>query len=170
MLFRVWDKRHLIPLASYKDDRAGLLETSLRRNEESPLQFDPRYLAPLATCIGIAVTVYLFLLQRRKELSYEILWRQQLVEMKGKTRNRIDLRFDGKPARDASFVVVRLINSGHVNIMPSDYQVSLSVDCGTVSDILMAEIAETEPNGLSDDSTARLIIERIEKAKYFCDR
>lgn len=132
---------------------------------ESPLQFDPRYLAPLATCIGIAVTVYLYLLQRRKELSYEILWRQQLVEMKGKTRNRIDLRFDGNPARDASFVVVRLSNTGHVNIMPGDYQVPLSVDCGAASDILMAEIAETEPVGLGDDSTAGPIIERIEKNK-----
>lgn len=129
------------------------------------MQFDPRYLAPLATCMGIAVTVYLYLLQRRKELSYEILWRQQLVEMKGKTRNRIDLRFDGNPARDASFVVVKLVNTGHVNIMPSDYQVRLSVDCGTQSDILMAEIAETEPLGLGDDSTAGPLIERIEKNK-----
>lgn len=129
------------------------------------LEFDPRYLAPMATCIGIAVTVYLYLLQRRKELSYEILWRQQLVEIKGKTRNRIDLRFDGNPARDASFIVVRLSNSGHVNIMPGDYQVRLSLDCGPASDILMAEIAETEPVGLGDDSTAGSIIERIEKNK-----
>jgi hypothetical protein len=129
------------------------------------LEFDPRYLAPMATLIGIAVTVFLYLLQRRKELSYEVLWRQQLVEMKGKTRNRIDLRFDGNPARDASFVVVRLINTGHVNIMPGDYQVRLSVDCGSASDILMAEIVETEPVGLVDDSTAGPIIERIEKNK-----
>ncbi len=129
------------------------------------MQIDPRYLAPLATLIGICVTVFLYQLQRRKELSYEILWRQQLVEVKGKTRHRIDLRFDGNPARDASFVVVRLVNTGHVNIMPSDYQVRLSLDCGSAADILMAEIAETEPFGLGDDSTAGPIIERIEKHK-----
>ncbi len=129
------------------------------------MEFDPRYLAPTATCIGICVTIYLFLLQRRKELSYEILWRQQLVEVKGKTRHRIDLRFDGNPARDASFIVVRLCNTGHVNIMPGDFQVRLSLDCGTESDILMAEVAETEPEGLGDISTAGPIIERIEKHK-----
>lgn len=133
--------------------------------EECVLEIDPRYLAPLATCIGICVTVYLFLLQRRKELSYDILWRQQLVEVKGKTRHRIDLRFDGNPAKDASFVVVRLINSGHVNIMPGDYQVRLSLNCGAGADILMAEVAETEPIGLNDDSTTGPIIERIEKNK-----
>ena len=129
------------------------------------MEFDPRYLAPLATCIGIAVTVYLYLLQRRKQLTYEVLWRQHLVEMKGKTRHRIDLRFDGNPAREASFVVVRLTNTGHVNIMPGDYQVRLSLDCGSAADILMAEVAETEPAGLSDTSTAGPIIEKVEKTK-----
>jgi len=129
------------------------------------LEFDPRYLAPLATCIGICVTVYLFLLQRRKELTYDVLWRQQLVEMKGKTRHRIDLRFDGNPARDASFVVVRLTNTGHVNIMPGDYQVRLSLCCGSAATILMAEVAETEPLGLNEESTTGPIIERVEKDK-----
>lgn len=127
------------------------------------MEIDPRYLAPLATCIGICVTVYLFLLQRRKELTYDILWRQQLVEVKGKTRHRNDLRFDGNPAKDASFVVVRLINSGHVNIMPGDYRVRLSLNCGAAADILMAEVAETERVGLNDDSTTGPVIERIEK-------
>lgn len=129
------------------------------------MEFDPRYLAPLATCLAISVTVYLFLLQRQKELTFQILWRQQLVEMKGKTRNRIDLRFDGKPARDASFIVVRLANSGHVNILPGDYQVRLSLDCGSGSDILMAEVVETEPVGLNDLSTSGPIIEKVEKNK-----
>ncbi len=166
--FRVWDKRHLIGFVSHKQMTGLGIDAKRRRPkpaEESPLEFDPRYLAPLATCIGIAVTVYLYLLQRRKELSYEVLWRQQLVEIKGKTRHRIDLHFDGNPARDASFIVVRLTNTGHVNIMPSDYQVRLSLDCGSASDILMAEIAETEPLGLGDDSTAGPLIERIEKNK-----
>jgi hypothetical protein len=142
-----------------------LLKRCKKRESKIRLEFDPRYLAPLATCIGIAVTVFLFLLQRRKELSYQVLWRQPLVEMKGKTRNRIDLKFDGNSARDANFVVVRLTNTGHVNIMPGDYQVRLSIDCGTDADILMAEVAETEPSGLNDDSTTGPIIERIEKQK-----
>lgn len=125
------------------------------------MEIDPRYLAPLATSIGIMVTVYLYLLQRKKELTYEVLWRQQLVELKGKNRNRLALHFDGKPALDATLIVLRLTNSGHVSIQPNEYQVRLSLDCGSGSEILMAEVAETEPHGLNEDSTAGPIIEKI---------
>lgn len=119
-------------------------------------------LAPTATVCGIMVSVYLFLLQRRKELSYHVLWSQPLIELKGKMRNRIKLEFDGLPAGDSNFLVVRIANTGHVSIHPGDYQVKLALDTGHGSRILMAEVVETVPEGLNDYTSAGSIIERIE--------
>lgn len=121
--------------------------------------------APTATLLAIVVSVYLFVLQRRKEISYHVLWCQPLIELKGKMRDRIKIEFDGHPAGDSTFLVVRVSNSGHVPIHPGDYQVKLALDTGVSSNVVMAEVVETEPEGLGDQSMAEPLIESVQHNK-----
>ena len=84
---------------------------------------DVRLLAPLATACGIMVTVVLFILnQRRKQLSYRILWQDILARAKPDVVARLLARFDGKASTDLGLLVVEVMNSGHLPISPSDFQ------------------------------------------------
>jgi hypothetical protein len=115
------------------------------------MDFDVRLLAPIATSIGICVTVTLWVLnQRRKSLSFEILKREALVSVKGAARNSLEVRFDGEPVEDAYLLVVKVLNSGHLPIMPGDYQGRVSIDVSQVSEILSASITESLPADLEE--------------------
>lgn len=74
------------------------------------------------TFTAIGVTILIFLLQRRrKRLSCEIV------------------------SKDDQLVVVRIINSGNVSIEPDDYNIPIRVELGENSQILTAEVFDTEP-------------------------
>lgn len=112
---------------------------------------DIRLYAPLATLCGICVTVLLWKLnQRRKELSYEIVKQESLVSLKGRAKRNLQVCYDGVEVRNASLVVLRIANTGHLPVNPGDYQGRLSVNVGPQAAILSVEVVETSPADLDD--------------------
>lgn len=112
---------------------------------------DVRLLAPMATTVAIIVTIILWLLnQRRKELSYRVLWQDALTRARSVVRQRLDIRFDGKTIDDAGLVIVQIVNSGHLPISPADYQSRLTISAGPGSKVLFADISSTTPGDLED--------------------
>ena len=101
---------------------------------------DLRLLAPFATCVAIAVSIYLWRLNTKKELSYNILRRAPLLNLKGAARNQLDVRFN----------VVRVFNSGHLAINSSDYQSNLSIILNPGAEILAASVIDTVPTDLKE--------------------
>lgn len=115
------------------------------------MNIDVRLLAPLATCLAIIVSVILWRLnQRRKSLDYQVLRREPILSLKGRARRRLDVRYDGMPVEDASLVVVRIRNSGHLPINPGDYQTRLAVSAPAGAAILSAEVTDCEPADLDE--------------------
>ena len=73
------------------------------------MDLDIRILAPTATSIGIIVSIFLWILnQRKKELSYEILFLDQLVKVTGNARKHLDVTFNGRRVDDARLAIVRV--------------------------------------------------------------
>jgi len=126
--------------------------------------------APAATLFGVSVSVCLWILnQRRKELSYQVLHADALVNVKGEAKRRVEIRFDGKPVEDAHLVVVTVTNTGHLPINPGDYQGKLAICTNPGSSILMADIIGTVPGDLDErlpqENGQRSLIEKIQKDK-----
>jgi hypothetical protein len=131
---------------------------------------DPRYLAPAATCVAIVVTLLLWLFnQRRKQLSYTILWRHPLMNLAREIADRMDVRFDGQPVRDVHLVVLKIKNTGHIPINVRDYASRLAVMVGQPSRILVAEVSDTQPSYLEEregeNHTGGPLIQSVEETK-----
>jgi hypothetical protein len=120
--------------------------------------FDVRLLAPIATCVGILVSTYLwFLNQRRKSLGFQILKCQSLFNLKGSARKQLEIRFGGKKVEDVSLLIIRLANNGHLPISSADYQAHLSLNMPPGAEILSATVVESYPANLDDRISGTLI-------------
>jgi hypothetical protein len=112
---------------------------------------DIRLLGPIATVTGICVSILLWNLnQRRKGISYHILWRHPLLNLKGVARDQLDIRFKGINVSNAQLLVVTIFNNGHLPIQVSDYQPHLSIRLNPGAKILDAHIIETMPADLEE--------------------
>jgi hypothetical protein len=110
------------------------------------LVIDPRYLAPIATSCGVAVTITLWILNlRRKELTYEILSDTPLVSVREEVKDQVQIIFKGEAVHDVHLVQIRLTNSGNVPIRIADYEGRLSVKVPPPARILSAEVEDTHP-------------------------
>lgn len=131
---------------------------------------DIRLLAPTATCIGICISIILWILnQRRKELSYHILWRQPLVNLRGAAKRQLDIRFKGERVNDAQLLILKIWNSGHLPITASEYQSQLKINFNPGASIVSANVIETHPADLDERSkkneTGKAFIEQIQNEK-----
>jgi hypothetical protein len=133
---------------------------------------DIRLLAPIATCLAIAVSIVLwFLNQHKKELAYMILERHPVLNLKGAARNQLDIRFDGHSILDSYLIVVRIFNRGHLPINVSDYQTAMFVGLNPGAEILAASVIETIPADLEERIKAKTpsaaLIEKIVQERIF---
>lgn len=112
---------------------------------------DVRLLPPLATVIGILVSIVLWVLnQRKKQLSYRILWQGLLSKAAPEVIDRLLNRFDGEPTSELGLLVVQVVNSGHLPISPSDFQSRLVISAGPGAKVLFTNISSTSPGDLDD--------------------
>ena len=129
---------------------------------------DVRLLGPLMTTIGICISILLWNLnQRRKSLSYTILWRHPLLNFKGVARDQLDIRFRGENVSSSQLVVIRMFNSGHLPINLSDYQTDLSIKLNPGAQILDAHVIETMPADLEErfKDPEKTLVERLDAEK-----
>ncbi len=115
------------------------------------MDFDIRLVAPLATMVGIMVSVYLWILnQKRKRLSYRVLSCGPILRVKGSSRKHLSVAFDGTSVDDACLIIVRLTNSGHLPVTAADYTTDLSINFNPGSSVLMADVALASPADLDE--------------------
>ena len=102
---------------------------------------DSHLWAPLATSVGVIISIYLWYLnQHRKALSFIILEKHPVLNLKGTARKQLDIRFDGHSITDAYLIVVRIFNRGRLPINVSDYQTAVYVGLHPGAEILAASI------------------------------
>lgn len=142
--------------------------------------FDPRFLGPIATSLGICVSVILWTLNvRRKELSYEILANDVIVGLQDddKFKTAADANVDleilvhGEAVKNVHHVKLKIANSGHISIRPQEFDGSMRVKFGENAKILSAAISETYPSDLYErgagDNAPIPLISKIEEGKVY---
>lgn len=112
---------------------------------------DIKLLPPTMTFIGICVSIILWNLnQKKKALSYAVLWNRPLLNLKGVAREQMDIFFKGKQVSEADLIVVRIFNSGHLPVNTGDYQTPLALELEPGASILDANVIETLPANLEE--------------------
>lgn len=124
--------------------------------------FDIRLLAPLATICAILVSILLWRLnQKNKSLTFEVLWRNPLVNVRGAARRKLDVRYEGKPVDDADLVLIKIWNNGHLPINASEFLSGLCVNMNPAAEIISATITETVPGDLEDRLKGKPLLQGI---------
>ncbi|HEY9784162.1 MAG TPA: hypothetical protein V6D17_02085 [Candidatus Obscuribacterales bacterium] len=115
------------------------------------MEFDVRLLAPLATLLAIVVSSTLWYLNKQKKrISYQVLRREALVNVKGPARRKLKVTYDGQHVEDAYLILMRVFNSGHITVNLSDYHSPLTIQVNPGAKILLADVADTFPADLDD--------------------
>ena len=140
--------------------------------------FDPKLLGPIATGIGICVSVTLWTLNvKRKELSYEIISDETIVGLQDETSSRaisnpdadLEILVHGEAVKNVRHLSLKIINSGHIPIRPADFDGSIRIKFGANAKILSAVISESYPANLeergSGDNAPISLITKIEEGK-----
>lgn len=69
----------------------------------------------------LLVAVPFVLQQKKRRLNYQVLFNRPLVRVESGYESRLDINFDGKPAKSLSWVALRIINAGNVPIEASHF-------------------------------------------------
>ncbi len=128
---------------------------------------DPRYLAPIVTSSGIAVSLVLWLLNlRTKEMSFEILTNTPLFSLQEEVKDEVQITCHGETVHNCNLAMVKLSNSGNVPIRSQEFAGKFALVCGGQTKILLAEVSATNPPDLAQrlaTSTDNLsIVERVD--------
>lgn len=128
--------------------------------------FDVRLLAPLATVCAILVSVLLWRLnQRTKSLTWEILWRNPLLNVRGAARRKLEVYYEGKPVGDAELVILRIWNNGHIPVNAAEFLSGLVIKLNPNAEVIAAGITETTPGDLEDRLKGGSLLTTIGKDK-----
>jgi hypothetical protein len=104
----------------------------------------------IATIIGLAtvlIPVFLYLHpHEKKALSCQILSSTNLFSnVRGDIKRDLKISYKDKPIEQLHLIAVRILNSGNVQIVATDYERPISFSFGKDSRILTAEIVKTHP-------------------------
>lgn len=104
---------------------------------------------------AIIVAILVFWLQRRRKiLSYEVVTLTPLLSVEEEIEGRVQILFDGSPIKDVHLIELRIINSGNVPIVTSDYEHPVNLSFGENAHILSAEVSKTDPENLQATANA----------------
>lgn len=108
-----------------------------------------QFVGAVIALIALVITFLIYWLQRqRKAIGYEVVSKNQLLTVREELEGRLQVMYEGQPARDICLLVVRLTNTGNVAIATADYERPVSLSTGQSSKILSAVVTEVDPENL----------------------
>lgn len=111
-----------------------------------------QFVGAILTLVALAATFLIYWLQRqRKSLSYEVVSQNQLLTVREELEGRLQVLYEGEPARDICLLVIKLLNSGNVAVSAADYERPVSFATGASSKILSAAVTDVDPENLAVD-------------------
>jgi hypothetical protein len=103
--------------------------------------------------VAILVSVIFFLAQRkRKSLAYEVVTNTPLLSVAEEIKGKLKILYEDKLVSKVQLVLLKLTNTGNIPILSSDFDREVSFSFGASTQILSAEISDTEPKDNSDAS------------------
>ena len=111
-----------------------------------------QFVGVLLALAALGASFLIYSMQRqRKAFSYEILSLNRLLTVREELEGRLQVLYEGHPAKDICLVVVRLLNSGNVPIATTDFERPLALYTGQASKILSAVVTARDPINLDVD-------------------
>jgi len=105
--------------------------------------------AVLLALVAVFVPILVYLKQRtRKSLSYEILSLNPLLSVENEIKGDVQILYQSKTVEQVHLIVLKIINTGNMPILSTDYERPISLSFGEESKILTTEITGKNPDSL----------------------
>lgn len=102
----------------------------------------------VAIIIGF-ISIFLYLRDRnRKALSYDVISNTSLVDVKEEVKERLEIFYNKKPVSQLYLSLIRIVNSGNMPILASDFTCPVTLTFAEGTQIVSAEIIEKHPKRL----------------------
>jgi hypothetical protein len=108
-----------------------------------------QFVGAVLAVLALVVSFVIYQLQRqRKGVTYDVLSRTHLLTVREELEGKLQVLYEGEPAKSISLLVVKIWNSGNQPILSTDYERPISFCTGEASRILSADVTDVEPSGL----------------------
>lgn len=107
--------------------------------------------AVLAVAALVASFVIYQLQRSRKGITYDILSRTNVLTIREELEGKLQVLYEGEPAKSLTLMVLKVWNSGNQPILASDFERPLSFCTGNASRLLSAAVTQVEPAELLID-------------------
>ncbi len=115
----------------------------------------------IAVIAAILVPIIIYLAQRkRKSLAYEIVASTPLLSVAEEIKGKLKILYEDKPVSKVHLVLIKLTNTGNVSILSTDFDRNVSFSFGDSTQILTAEVSDTDPKN-NIDACIMIIENRI---------
>jgi hypothetical protein len=118
--------------------------------------------AVLAVAALVATFVIYQLQRQRKALTYELVSKTHLLTVREELEGKLQVLYEGEPARSLSVLVLKLWNSGNQPLLASEYERPISFCLGKDARVLSADITNRAPSAVAvnmETQENRLVIE-----------
>jgi len=106
-------------------------------------------LGAIVAIAAIIITIILYRKQvRNKGLSYEILSSTPLLSVDEELRGDVEILYRGKSVEDVHLILFKLVSSGSLPILATDFVQNVRLSLGKEAQPLTAEIVRTHPKDL----------------------
>ena len=99
-------------------------------------------LAFLAILTFVTMIVIFLLSRKKKQLSYDIISSNPVLLRKDEVEGKLEILYNKKPVKDVYLSVIKLINSGNMEIKKDDFEKPVVIDFGKGTEVLTTEISD----------------------------
>ncbi len=111
-----------------------------------------QFIGAILGILAIIVSIIIFLIQRKNKIfSYEINSATAVLSGTEEISGQLKILYKGKVVKNVSLLVIKLMNTGNVPIISSDYERNVELVFNNCDKILSAEISESTPSNLSGE-------------------
>lgn len=109
-----------------------------------------QFVGSVLAVAALMATFVIYQLQRqRKSLSYELISKTHLLTVREELEGKLQVLYEGEPARSLSILVLKLWNSGNQPLLASEYERPVSFCLGKDARVLSADITNREPSAVA---------------------
>lgn len=102
----------------------------------------------IGVVLAIIALVVTIRQNKRKKLSYQILYSQPLVDISSQIKNDLKITYKGQEVEQLNILTVKIINNGGISIRSGDFEEQIVFKMRNAKSIVSYAISDTRPSNL----------------------
>lgn len=113
-----------------------------------------QFIGAMLAVVALVATFVIYHLQRqRKGLTFDVLSRASLLTVREELEGKLQVFYEGEPAKSLTLLVVRVWNSGNQPLLAAEVEQPIVLNTGNGARLLTAAVTDVDPKRLSIEFT-----------------